>query len=669
MAHIPAKSMTLLRAYLIGMLVVALVVCVMVLGNWLYSTNILIREKTLVNQLLPELDSSYKLTAATAGLQSKGLLLSSSSTTQELEVRRLQLSIDISLMQQSIDDLTAVDRPLSASIAVSLNDISQVVKLLADTRLQQIASQSHLSRETGKLIETILVFDNEVRQEVVQLTEELLDNSSRLVKISAQDEIDVNKLKLLEENVARYELINLAIQDNLLFVQDLVSLSALVERVPLLSDMQSVTVAEQSRDLLVSALVTRAIYMDADNSQALLLRLRKLREHLAGEQSVFIMKRSILAQENSQISLRQSLSETTDVILQQTEQLRSDSTSTVYRQAQLTLYGLDRYRRVLLLISAAVLLGLAAMSYWLLYRKTVLPLLRITRQFDDVGTERYPEHSQHYFLRELSTLSSAMRQLDNAQKSMLAQDARMQVINRDLNRVNEELEQFAHVASHDLQEPLRKLQQFSNILEEDYHAQLDDEGKYFLKTIRTSAERMSSLITETLAFSRAGSANQVLEPVDLSQLVLQLRDEMDLIIQEAKADVHIDELPVVNANALGMAQLFRNLMINAFKYRKPDMPASLAITANRHHASVCINVTDKGVGIDEKYHKRIFTPFERMHAGKVQGTGLGLAICRKVCDSHGWDLAVESTSGVGTTFKIHIPENSVLPTPPDANQN
>ena len=660
MAHISAKSMTLLRAYLLGMLVVALVVCVMVLGNWLYSTNILIREKTLVNQLLPELDSSYKLTAATAGLQSKGLLLGSSSTTQELEVRRLQLSIDISLMQQSIDDLTAVDRPLSASIAVSLNDISQVVKHLADTRLQQIASQSHLSRETGKLIETILVFDNEIRQEVVQLTEELLDNSSRLVEISAQDELDFNKLKLLEENVARYESINLAIQDNLLFVQDLVSLSALVERVPLLSDMQSVIVAEQSRDLLISALVTRAIYMDADNSQALLLTLRKLREHLAGEQSVFKMKKNILAQENSQISLRQSLSETTDVILQQTEQLRNDSTSTVYRQAQLTLNGLDRYRRVLLLISAVVLIGLAAMSYWLLYRKTVLPLLRITRQFDDVGTERYPEHSQHYFLRELSTLSSAMRQLDNAQKSMLAQDAHMQVINRDLNRVNEELEQFAHVASHDLQEPLRKLQQFSNILEEDYHAQLDEEGKYFLKTIRTSAERMSTLITETLAFSRAGSANQVLEPVDLSQLVLQLRDEMDLIIQEAKADVHIDELPVVNANALGMAQLFRNLMLNAFKYRKADMPASLSITVHRHQATLCINVTDKGVGIDQKYHGRIFVPFERMHSGKIQGTGLGLAICRKVCDSHDWTLDVESTSGVGTTFKIHIPTSSVL---------
>ena len=660
MAHISAKSMTLLRAYLIGMLVVALVFCVIAIGNWVYSTNILIREKTLVNELLPELDSSYQLTAATAGLQSKGLLLGSSLTTQELEIRRLQLFVDISLMQQSIDDLTAVDRPLGASIAESLDDISQLVKLLASTRLQQIANQSHLQREARKLIDTILVFDNEVRQQVVKLTDELLHNSSRLVEISAQDKADSNKLKRLEENVVLYESINLAIQDNLLFVQDLVSLSALVERVPLLSDMQSVTVAEQSRDLLISALVTRAVYMDADSSRALLLTLRNLRERLAGKQSVFLLKENILAQESSQISLRQSLREKTDVVLHQTEQLRNDSRSTVSRQAQLTLHGLDRYRRVLLLISVVVLVGLAAMSYWLLYRKTVLPLLRITRQLDDVGTERYPEHSQHYFLRELSTLSSAMRQLDNAQKSMLAQDARMQLINRDLNRVNEELEQFAHVASHDLQEPLRKLQQFSNILEEDYHAQLDDEGKYFLNTIRTSAERMSTLIKETLAFSRAGSTNQVLEPVDLSQLVLQLRDEMDLIIKDTMAEVHFDELPVVNANALGMAQLFRNLMVNAFKYRKPDMPASLAITVNRHHASVCINVTDKGVGIDKKYHERIFVPFERMHSGKVQGTGLGLAICRKVCDSHNWTLDVESRAGAGTTFKIHIPESSVL---------
>ena len=663
MAHLPARSMRLLHAYLLGMLVVALVFSVIALGNWLYSTNILIREKTLVNQLLPELDSSYQLTAVTAGLQSKGLLLGSSSTTQELEVRRLQLAVDISLMRQSIDDLTAVDRPLSASIAGSLDDISQFVKRLASTRLQQIASQSHLSRETGKLIESLLVFDNEVRQQVVKLTDELLDNSTRLAEISAQDELDSNKLKRLQENVSRYEMINLAIQDNLLFVQDLVSLSALVERVPLLSDMQSVTVAEQSRDLLLSALVTRAIYMDAESSQALLLKLRNLRENLTDKQSVFKLKEDILDQESSQISLRQSLREKTDVVLRQTEQLRNDSTSTVSRQAQLTLDGLDQYRKVLLLISAVVLLGLAAMSYWLLYRKTVLPLLQITRQLDNVGTERYPEHSQHYFLRELSTLSSAMRQLDNAQKSMLAQDARMQLINRDLNRVNEELGQFAHVASHDLQEPLRKLQQFSDILQEDYHAQLDDEGKYFLDTIKTSAERMSTLIKETLAFSRAGSTNQVLEPVYLSQLVLQLRDEMDLIIQEAKADVQIDELPVVNASALGMAQLFRNLMVNAFKYRKPDMPASLAITVDKDHASVCINVSDKGVGIDKKYHERIFVPFERMHAGKIQGTGLGLAICRKVCDSHNWKLDVESTSDVGTTFKIHIPQSSVLEIP------
>ena len=205
-----------------------------------------------------------------------------------------------------------------------------------------------------------------------------------------------------------------------------------------------------------------------------------------------------------------------------------------------TLTGLERYRVGLGLMSLLALCLLASICYWLLYRKTVLPLIEITQRFDDVGSARFPDQAQHYYLQELSTLSAAMHQLDSAQKNMQLKDTQLQHINRDLKRVNQELEQFAHIASHDLQEPLRKLQQFSELLEEDYESLLDEDGRFFLKTIRKSAQRMSQLIKETLAYSRAGGINQTLESVDLSELLELLMDEMDIAVREAQADVTID---------------------------------------------------------------------------------------------------------------------------------
>ena len=661
----PAFRSTLLRAFLMCISAVALTFALIALGIWVYSTSVLERENALVTRLLPELDAAYRLTAATSGLQSQGVLLRSTQTIAELESHSELLRMTISRMQQFINELDTAEKSLRIGVAESIGELADVVRRLSDARQQQIVSRLHQNKEMLILLDRLSALESDMRQQVDRLTEELLDYGEQLAQLSVQENVDAVKLHRFESNIADGESINLAIQDYLLFIQDLVSLGALVRRVPLLTDSEDVTVAEHSRDLLLNALVSRGIYMEnADTAKVLLSTVGNIRSRMVTQQSVFAVQKSILKQEDTQNSLGKLLGEQSDILLAQTEQLRNDTITIVSEQAQQTLQGLERYRMVLLFISALVLLGLAATSYWLLYRKTVLPLIAITRQLDDVGTERFPKQTQDYFLAELSTLSSAMRQLDTVQKSTLAQEARLQTINEDLKRANEELEQFAHVASHDLQEPLRKLQQFSDLMVEDYNDKLDDDGRFFLRTIRTSAQRMSTLITETLAYSRAGSKNQLLEAVDLSQLVLQLREEMDLAIQEAQADLEIKPLPVVNANGLGMAQLFRNLLHNALKYRKPDTPARITISAvlssNDSSPSLCIHVTDNGIGINEKHLQRVFLPFERMHSGVVQGTGLGLAICRKVCDSHNWTLNVKSTLGVGTTFEVAIPMHSVL---------
>ena len=661
------NSISLLRAYVAWMVVVAMLFLVIVLGIYIYATDALTREKALVSTLLPELDTVYQLTAATSALESQSLRLSSAEDEAALNLLGRQLQLSTESAQQAIQKLSLVEFQDKGSVATSIREITLLANELADLRNLQFINQKLLDEEKTRLLQILAVLESTVQSQVVLFTEEMLTSTDTLTASGASD-IENTRSTEVENEVAEFERLSLAIQDLLLVGNDIVSLMAVVERVPLLVDVPSVLVAAQTRDLLLNALVNQSIYISFDKStDSLLIPLRKLRTRLTQADNLFATKEQFLALIDIQRSLAENLQVQTSAVLEQTQWLRSETRTTVNNLADKTVQDLERYRLVLLVISTLVLLGLGLVSYWLVYRKTVLPLVGITRQLDDVGKADFPDQARHYFLAELSTLAAAVKDLDIAHKKMQAQDELMQGVNRDLLQANEDLGQFAHVASHDLQEPLRKLQQFSDLLVEDYHDILDDEGKFFLDTIRTSAKRMSVLIQETLAYSRAGSGNQALEAVNLSELNLQLRDEMDLVVRESKAVIHIESLPIVNANKVGMAQLFRNLMLNALKYRKPDVAAQIHIAARvvtdakeMPHGMVCITVQDNGVGIDDKYLERIFTPFERLHSGKVQGTGLGLAICRKVCDSHGWLLTVTSSLGVGTIFEISIPQSHLV---------
>ncbi len=655
----PIGKTTLLRAFLLSMAVVAGLFCVLALGIWIYTSDVLKREKILISELLPELDVVYQLTASTAGLQSQGLLLSSSSNLDVLEQRRSALDASVLQTSQTLNRLSNIELSERGELDNALADIADVTTELADIKKQQLLNRENNEAQKLRLMGVLSEFEKTVQQHVVRLTGALYDFSEPALPADAQQGSSIDDMNVFIARYNEYESINLAIQDYLLFVQDVVALSAIVERVPLLTTAESVDLAMQGRDLLISALVSRSIYIrDGFSAAALLPPLRDLRSELVGDDSMFKVQKVVVTQVNDQRALDSLVRDYTIRFLSLADDLRDSSRNTVNDLAESTLRGLDQYRAFLSLTSALVLAALVGISYWLLYRKTVVPLLQITQQLDDVGSERFPTVVQPYFLRELSTLSSAMGQLDAAQKSMQAKDAELKEINLNLQRANLDLEQFAHIASHDLQEPLRKLQQFSTLLEEDYESILDENGRFFLKTIRSSAKRMSLLIKETLAYSRAGSNNQKIDHVDLSELIEQLRDELDLAVHDAQAEFVVSPLPVVHANSVGMAQLFRNLIINALKYKKPDTPArvTISITDSPDDAfgPVVISVKDNGIGIDTQYLERVFQPFERLQSGDVRGTGLGLAICKKVCESHGWRLQVESQPGEGTTFKIYL---------------
>lgn len=236
--------------------------------------------------------------------------------------------------------------------------------------------------------------------------------------------------------------------------------------------------------------------------------------------------------------------------------------------------------------------------------------------------------------------------------------------NIELERSNKELQDFAYVASHDLQEPLRKIQAFGNLLDEEYGDKLD-EGKDYLERMRSAASRMSVLITDLLAFSRVSSKARPFVDVDLQTIAEEVVADLETRIKDTDGVVKINKLPTIKGDPVQMRQLFQNLIGNALKFHKEGVPpvvtvSSLAGKDNggkiKHHSLV---VKDNGIGFDEKYLDRIFSVFQRLHnKDSYEGTGIGLAVCRKIVERHGGTISATSKSGKGSTFRVTIPANN-----------
>ncbi|MEZ0539006.1 PAS domain S-box protein [Fibrella arboris] len=241
----------------------------------------------------------------------------------------------------------------------------------------------------------------------------------------------------------------------------------------------------------------------------------------------------------------------------------------------------------------------------------------------------------------------------------------------DLERSNANLQQFAYVASHDLQEPLRKIQAFGDLLHNQYSNELGEAGRDFLGRMQISANRMSNLIRDLLTYSRISTQQDSNTPVTLDSVVQMALTDLDLIIQETHARVEVAPLPTVQGDKSQLGQLFQNLLNNAIKFRKPDTSPQISITCQRIAATSLppsvkptrmaasyyrIAVADDGIGFDEQYTERIFQVFQRLHGkGQYVGTGIGLAICQKVAANHGGAIAASSQSGQGATFSIYLP--------------
>jgi signal transduction histidine kinase len=262
-------------------------------------------------------------------------------------------------------------------------------------------------------------------------------------------------------------------------------------------------------------------------------------------------------------------------------------------------------------------------------------------------------------MTERRQAEASLRQLhEQLEAKVQERTAELKEANTNLLYSNRELEQFAYVASHDLQEPLRAVNSYAQLLGRKYQGNLDAKADKYLGYIMEGATRMQQLINDLLDFSRVGTRGKELKPTACEAILSRVLENLQVAIAESQVLVTHDPLPTVMGDETQLNQLFQNLIANAIKFRREEPPRVHVSTEQRENEWV-FGVRDNGIGMEPEYFDRIFTIFQRLHSrAEYPGTGIGLAVCKKIVERHGGRIWVESELGVGTTFYFTIPQGN-----------
>ena len=234
-------------------------------------------------------------------------------------------------------------------------------------------------------------------------------------------------------------------------------------------------------------------------------------------------------------------------------------------------------------------------------------------------------------------------------------NAALQRHNAELIRMNADLEQFAYSASHDLQEPLRMVSLFTQMLKVKYADSLDAEGEEYIEYAVTGAKRLETLISGLRSYLTITSTATAPDPADTNMVVARCLENLKLLVEHSGARCEVGTLPAVRLHEVHLEQLFQNLIVNGIKYRSRDAP-HIRISARKDDSNWVFAVQDNGIGIDPQYQEQIFGVFKRLHGNdEYEGTGIGLAICKRIVERYGGRIWVESKSGEGSTFLFNVP--------------
>jgi signal transduction histidine kinase len=333
--------------------------------------------------------------------------------------------------------------------------------------------------------------------------------------------------------------------------------------------------------------------------------------------------------------------------------------------------ALDQSRQVrngVFIFLAAVLLAFLVLIAVLLRLVVLRPLIQLSRAVRRVAGGDFDHHLTPAGPADLARLGrdvEAMRRrlVDGLVTSQLARE-QLEQQQRELQRSNADLEQFAYVASHDLQEPLRKVASFCQLLQRRYAGALDERAQQYIGFAVDGASRMQSLINDLLAFSRIGRVHKAVQPVDLNQTVAQAEESLALAIGESGARIVRPALPTVPGDATLLTMLWQNLIGNAIKFRRPGQAPLIHITAGADDGVWTFAVEDNGIGIDPDFAGKIFVIFQRLHPrDSYPGTGIGLAMCKKIVEHHGGEITLDSSyrQGARLVFTLAGADGSVDP--------
>jgi signal transduction histidine kinase len=342
------------------------------------------------------------------------------------------------------------------------------------------------------------------------------------------------------------------------------------------------------------------------------------------------------------------------------EQARATATS--------SLLAADRFLRIMLAVIAVLVLALFVILYWGFRRTIAGPIAKLAAEVRAVSSEDIHLHVQGGGPRELVELASdieGMRQriVDEVSQLHRAHEL-LDTRTQELQRSNSDLEQFAYVASHDLQEPLRKVASFCQLLQRRYQGQLDERGDQYIQFAVDGAKRMQALINDLLSFSRVGRRAGEHVVVDTGQLFDTAIGNLEPVIAETGAQVTHGELPLVRGEASLLTAVLQNLVNNAVKFRGESTP-EVRVDARRDSDEWLFSVTDNGIGIETEYAERIFVIFQRLHAKSAYpGTGIGLAMSRKIIEYHGGRIWLDKEAPEGRTrFYFTLPAITDAPEP------
>lgn len=278
---------------------------------------------------------------------------------------------------------------------------------------------------------------------------------------------------------------------------------------------------------------------------------------------------------------------------------------------------------------------------------------RVVRK--STGEIRYVHEKCEHYRDETGRIVRSVGMVHDITERKLAEQERERLL-QEVQRSNKELEQFAYVASHDLQEPLRTVENYLQLLERKYKGRLDDKADKYIHFAVDAVQRMWKLIEGLLAYSRISRKGEEFKPVDLNDVFSTALSNLSVSIRESHAEISKDELPVVPGDATQLVQLFQNLLGNAIKYRKPDRGPRVRVSVKKAGIEHLFSVQDNGIGIDPKDHDKVFQIFRRLHSRtEYPGTGIGLALCKRVVERHHGHIWVESVPGEGSTFFFTLP--------------